>query len=290
LRSKKTTGKGGNSRPFKKNFSKGRSSTGRLAAEKSPRASSARDSKNHEIKVHGLHACKSLSDSRRQDVIRVYLTEARAKVFSSLMKWCAQEKKTYHLVSAAEMEKVTNSVHHEGVCILAKTKPFLNEAVFVDKYLGKPGCFLYLDGVGNPHNIGAILRTCAHFGIKAIIGEADKLLPLTPAAYRIAEGGAEHVELVFVKSGPQFFEKAKLRQYQLVGTSSHKGSSLYDAKLNANTIFILGAEVTGVTADSFAASSQVVQIPGSGDVESLNVSAATALLSGEYFRQHKQGK
>ncbi len=243
-----------------------------------------------EIKIHGLHACKGLVENRRHDVIRLYLTDNVAKEFGSLMKWCAKEKKAYHIVTEQELEKITDTVHHEGVCILAKERPPLSEAIFIDKAFTKPGCFLYLDGVSNPHNIGAIIRTCAHFGVTAIIGERGNLTPLTPAAYRIAEGGAEHVKLVLVDSKAEFFEKAKKSKFQLVGTSSYKGAPLYQSKLNPKTIFIMGAEVTGITKDSFAASSQLLQIPGSGKVESLNVSVATALLSGEYYRQHIQNK
>jgi RNA methyltransferase, TrmH family len=243
-----------------------------------------------EIKIHGLYACKGVVEHRQHDVIRLYLTESRATQFSGLMKWCAKEKKAYHIVTDQELEKVTDTVHHEGVCILAKARPPLREELFLNKALENPACFLYLDGVGNPHNIGAIIRTCAHFGITAIIGEKGKLSPLTPAGYRIAEGGAEHVKMVIVDSGAAFFEKAKQKKFQLVGTSSYKGSPLYEAKLNPKTIFIMGAEVAGMTKGSFSASSQILKIPGSGKVESLNVSTATALLTGEYYRQHQSGK
>src|ERR1700738_2090470 len=110
-----------------------------------------------EIKIYGLHACLALFEQRPEAIIRVYCDEPRVKLLSGLLKWCATHKKAYHIIPDEELEKVTQSVHHEGVCVLAKqveTLTFKDLLRQLSK-LPKKQCWLYLDGVGNPHNLGS---------------------------------------------------------------------------------------------------------------------------------------
>ena len=150
-----------------------------------------------EIKYYGLHACLAIWEKRPQDIIRVYLDPSNVKTFSRLLKWCAEQKKTYHIIPFGELNQVSDSVHHEGVCILARDLPFLTDDGVI-AYLNQNSyrsSLLYLDGVQNPHNLGSIMRTCAHFGVPLILGEAGQIPPLTPSACRIAKGAAEIVRL-----------------------------------------------------------------------------------------------
>src|SRR5690606_24816191 len=113
-----------------------------------------------------------------------------------LMKYLAQEKRAYHLADERELEKVTQSEHHEGVCLLVQDFPlFTIEAFVATLPPGKPVCMLALDGVSNPHNLGAIMRVAAHYGVSAIITDQPQLLR-SGAAMRTAEGGATFIKLV----------------------------------------------------------------------------------------------
>lgn len=149
-----------------------------------------------EQKYYGVHACLAILKHRPLDIIRVYLRESNIQIFTPLLRLCAQLKKAYHIVPDDDLNRITESIHHEGICILSKE---LLPISFEDclPQLNKPKiCLLYLDGVQNPHNIGSIIRSCAHFGIKYILG--DRLPILSPSACRIAKGGAELVKLVQV--------------------------------------------------------------------------------------------
>jgi RNA methyltransferase, TrmH family len=237
-----------------------------------------------EQKYYGIHACFTLWKMRPDDVIRVYIHESNMKFFSPVLKWCAQHKKAYHVVSNDELGKITGSVHHEGICILAKELKNLNFVDCLKQLKSDKICLLYLDGVQNPHNIGSILRSCAHFNIPFILG--DQLPTLSPSACRIAKGGAEYVRLVNISEPKKALEDLAKRGFKFIGTSSHGGVSLYKSTLPARTVFAFGNESSGMSEAMLKSSHMNIQIPGTGHVESLNVSVATSLCLGEYARQH----
>ncbi len=237
-----------------------------------------------ELKYYGFHACFALWKKRPQDIIRVYLDSRHVKILGPVLKWCAQEKKAYHIVPEKDLEKVTDSVHHEGICILAKEASLGSvEELFSQAKKNSKMCLLYLDGVENPHNIGSILRTAAHFGIPFVLGE--KLSSLSPSACRIAKGGAEHVRLISLSNPIQTFEKLKSLGFSLITTSSHGGTSLFQFRFPSKSILVLGSESGGIGKSLLKLSSHKIQIPGSGHIESLNVSVAAALCLGEYCKQ-----
>ncbi len=242
-----------------------------------------------EIKYYGVHACLALFEKRPEDLIRVYLDESNLKMFKKVLKWCAEHKKAYHLIPASELDKVSDSVHHEGVCFLAKALPTLRETDVLSLLSNKNDkiCLLYLDGVQNPHNVGSILRSAAHFGISYILGEKGKLPNLTPSACRIAKGGAEVVKLVILDRPEDTLKKLKKLGFSFIGTSSHKGVSLYQFDFPSRSIIAMGGETMGLSPACVAVEDHQIEIPGTGEVESLNVSVATSLCLGEYYRQHQ---
>jgi TrmH RNA methyltransferase len=240
-----------------------------------------------EIKYYGLHACQALWEKRPQDIIRVYLDPKNVKIFSRLLKWCADQKKAYHIIPIDELDRVSDSVHHEGVCILAKELPFLTDDGLISRISQSPSvCLLYLDGVQNPHNLGSIMRTCAHFNIPFILGEAGQIPALTPSACRIAKGAAEVVRLAALQKPMPFLNQLKKKGFSFIATSSHPGSSLYQFSFPRRSIIALGSESCGISKAFQSLSESRLQIPGSGAMESLNVSVAAALCLGEYYRQH----
>ncbi len=240
-----------------------------------------------ELKYYGFYACIKLWESRPDDIIRVYLEQRHVKALSPLLKWCAGRSKAYHIVSAEELSKVSDSIHHEGLCILARELPMLNFSTVLEK-LGTvqgPICLLYLDGVQNPHNTGSIMRVCAHFGVSYILGERALLPKVAPSAYRIAQGGAECVGLVPIDNLKQSFQRLEQAGFRIVASSSHGGKSLYRYKFSPRTVIIMGSESEGVSNKLLEVSKETLLIPGTGLVESLNVSVATGLFLGEYQRQ-----
>ncbi|MBN1914367.1 MAG: hypothetical protein JW769_00560 [Parachlamydiales bacterium] len=235
--------------------------------------------KTKEVKYYGIHACTALFQKRKDDIITIFITQENIRSFSPILKWCAGKKKAYHIVTNEEMVKITDSMHHEGLAILAKEKPLLSL-----KEVDKASFLLYLDGVENPHNVGSIVRSMMHFGIPYLLGDTKTLKPLPPSACRIAQGGAEYISLIAIDPKKDITTLQK-KGFSLFATSSHEGQSLYQTPFAKKTLLILGAEGHGVSSYWLSSADVTMRIPGTSVVESLNVSVAAGVFLGEYWRQ-----
>lgn len=240
-----------------------------------------------ELKYYGVAACQSLWQKRPEDIIRIYLVEERLKEFSPLLKWAAGQRLTYHIVTDTDLEKLTESIHHQGICILAREAEAFNfRALLAElKTRTEPVMIAYLDGVENPHNLGAILRSCAHFGIPYILGEALKLPAASPSACRVAEGGAEYVKLVKLRDRNKDLAELQKIGFEILTTAAN-GHSVYQHQFSQRSILVMGAEVTGVSKFMHDLADAKIKLPGTGNVESLNVASAFTAIASEFQRQN----
>lgn len=243
---------------------------------------------NAERKIYGINACQSFFQRFPERIIRAWITEEAAKIsFGPMMKYLAQEKRAYHLADGEELERVTESSHHEGVCLLIQELPvFTPESWLAGLKPGKPVCVLALDGVSNPHNLGAIMRVAAHFGVGAILTE-NALALRTGSAMRTAEGGATHVMVMGTDNLVKTLNLLKKNDFTVLATSSHESASLYEAALPERLVLVLGEEQEGVSARVLQVAHGRIAIGGTGWVESLNVSVAAGVLLSEFWRQHR---
>ena len=238
--------------------------------------------KNQETKVYGRHACQKLFEKRPDDIVRAYLTEEGVFTFRSMMKHLAEKKVAYHLVEKEEIDNITKATHHEGICLIVKNKvqPTLKELL---ETKGR-NLILALEVVENPHNLGAIMRSAAHFGVSGILYEAKVPVANSAAAIRTSEGGYESVSNIQVEDWNMVMDIAKRQGYSFFATSSHEGTSLYETEFPDKTILFLGAEGEGLSNKMMKKMTNLM-IPGTGEVESLNVSNATVTLLSEWYRQ-----
>ncbi len=250
---------------------------------------SAGEKRKTESKFYGTHACKAIFSQRRDDIIRAYFTDRSKLEFRELASWCAKQRLAYHLVSEDELATITSSVHHEGVCLVVKKRSYISAEEMLRrlKQDQNSGLIFYLDGVGNPHNLGAILRSAANFGVQYIIGKLGELPELSPSAARIAEGGAEFVELIAVENPESLLKSLAGVGFETIATDSHGGHELWSTALPKRTVMVMGAEILGVSKKILALSKKRIQIPGTGKIESLNVSVAAGILAAEFHRQHR---
>ncbi|MCK6551623.1 rRNA methyltransferase [Myxococcota bacterium] len=242
-----------------------------------------------ELKVCGLNAVLAIAERRREDIIRVYLVEERVRELGPLLRWCAAERRAYHVVDADELERVADTIHHEGVCILARPRaqPSLDALAAALDHERGPACVLFLEDVRNPHNLGAILRTAAHFGVRAVLVDHGGDVSFTPGLLRTAEGGAEAVDVVSIEDPRDALEMLVERGFTILATSSHARRSIYDLELPPRVVFLMGAEGEGLSKALLGFAHERVVVSGTGEVESLNVSAATAVLTSEHWRTHR---
>ena len=221
------------------------------------------------------------------DLRKVYLLETRIPDLKAVLAWCVQRKLGYRVVEAADLDKLTASQHHEGVCFEARRFPLLSLSTLLQRLppAPKPAVVVWLDGVGNPHNFGAVLRSAANFGAHGLLLTADSALALSGAAFRVAEGGAECVPIAQIRAGEDVFGALRNAELSVAATVPREGESLYAARLPARVAFVLGAEGGGMRQNLIDRADLHLTIPGTGAVESLNVAASAAVLFGEYYRQ-----
>jgi RNA methyltransferase, TrmH family len=237
-----------------------------------------------EVKVHGRHASQSLFAQRPEDVVRVYVASDAVKELGELLHGCAERRLPYKVVGRDELEAITESKHHEGICVVAR--PRRRRPLEDVLRAPGPGWLVALADVGNPHNLGAILRTAAHFGARAVLvaGSAP-----SPAAFRTAQGGAEHVEILTGEDLAPALEMCRKRDFTVCATSSHEGTLLYARPLPERAVVLFGSEGEGVPRALLRQADVTLRIPGTGAVESLNVASSAAVILAELWRQHWGG-
>ena len=247
------------------------------AADEHP-AHPSRARRDVELRLYGLNAVHAVFARRPQAIRKLYLIEARIPAVQPLLKWCVANRVGYRVVDEADLDRLAASTHHEGIVADVLREEPQSLSNWLRDLRDGPQCALWLDGVGNPHNFGAILRSAAHFGIGAILLPKHSPLALSGAAARVAEGGAEAVPMV--RLGRQDNSIAQLRSagFTLAATVVKGGSDVFEATLPQRLVFVLGSEGEGMDRELAAACDLRVSIPGSGAVESLNVAAATAVL------------
>ena len=254
------------------------------AGEPQARDYHPQERRDAELRLYGLNAIRAVFARRPQAVRKLYLLESRIPQLQPLLKWCVANRVGYRVVEEGDLHKLAASAHHEGVVADVLREEAVPLSAWLRELADGPHCLLWLDGVGNPHNLGAILRSAAHFGVSAVLLPKQSTLALSGAAARVAEGGAEAVP--FVRLGREDNAIAQLHGagFQLAATVVRGGSDLFAAKLPQRLVYVLGAEGEGMSPELAAACDLKLSIPGSGAVESLNVAAATAVLLAQWAR------
>ena len=250
----------------------------RAPAPPSPSAPVEVRSAGREVRIHGLNAVRAVH-ARRPDAIRkLYLSQARVADLKPLLAWCAAHRVGYRIVEDGDLQKLAASQHHEGVVADVLRAPIPGVQAWLDALPEGPQLAIWLDGVGNPHNFGAILRSSAHFGVAAILLPEHARLDVSGAAARVAEGGAEAVPLVRLDSTPASMDALRRAGFSLAATLVDGGDDVLARPLPRRLVYVMGAEGEGMDRALAADCDLRVSIPGSGAVESLNVAAATAVL------------
>ncbi len=244
------------------------------------RSGPARD----ELKLCGLTAVRARFARDPGSILRLFFDYPTGKQIGVMCKVLAQGKKVYRCVEPAELEKIAGSIHHGGivaVCAPAALKAATSDELA--KWARRGEAVLVLDRIGNAHNLGAIARTAAFFGVPRIVipDDAASAKP-TDAAHRVAEGGFEHLEVWQTKNLAAFAKDLGAAGYEVIGAATRGGRADATHAQNRKPVaLLLGNEEHGLAPDVTAACTRLVTIPGTGKVESLNVSVAAAVLMWE---------
>jgi TrmH RNA methyltransferase len=227
----------------------------------------------------GMAAVRAVFLARPQAVLRLFYLPERAGFARPLAAHMARQRKPYREVGAAELARIAGTTHHGGICAVAQARfaePLRGHALPPD--LPPAPLLPVLDGIGNPHNLGAIARSAAFFGCRSLLLSDDpRQADLSDAAFRTAEGGLEHLRVLRARNLPALLKGMRGRYLTLAAIPAG-GTPPARIPRDRPIALILGNEEEGVPAATRTACEAAVTLPGSGQVESLNVAAAAAVL------------
>jgi len=267
--------------------------------------------RHDELKLCGLAAVRARWQRDPASIKRLYFDYATGRKIGVMCKALSAARKVYRCVEPAELEKVAGTVHHGGI-VAVVGEPLLRTPTphDVQTWVRQGAPLLLIDRIGNAHNLGALARTAAFFGVPHLVLRSDPAAARpNDAAYRVAEGGFEALAVWLVRDLPAFLRELGGAGYEVIGAATRGAPMLgknpkfetRNSKLETRNqgrvvrnpepgtpsskpvALILGNEEQGLAPEVAAACSRLVTIPGSGQVESLNVSVAGAVLMWEYF-------
>jgi len=238
--------------------------------------------------LYGLHSVAALLKSAPQRILQLYCLQGRSdQRVQKLLKLAEAQGLSVQPMARNKLDQLSDGEQHQGLVAVCRPGPQYDENYLFDRLaqLDKPAFLLILDGVTDPHNLGACLRSAEAAGVDMVIIPKDKSAGLSPVARKVACGAAEILPLIPVTNLARSLKRLRQEGIWLVGAAGEADSSLYQADLSGPLGLVMGAEGEGLRRLTRETCDFLVKIPMAGQVASLNVSVATGICLFEALRQ-----
>ncbi|MBZ0334387.1 23S rRNA (guanosine(2251)-2'-O)-methyltransferase RlmB [Marinobacter sp. AL4B] len=237
--------------------------------------------------VFGWHAVDAVLKREPERLLRVWIQTGRQdKRVKSVTEALDGLGVRWSVVHRRELDERVSGVHQGVVAKVSESREWTEADLLAQlASSNKPPFLLVLDGVTDPHNLGACMRTADAVGVQAVIVPKDKSASLTPVARKVACGAAETVPFVRVTNLARFLRELKDQGVWLIGTAGESDANLFQADFKGPVALVMGAEGKGMRRLTREHCDQLVNIPMHGHVDSLNVSVATGVCLYEALRQ-----
>ena len=243
---------------------------------------------SHQV-LAGFHAVIARLRHAPSSIKELYVEASRRdKRMQSFIEQAQAANIRVHPVAVDRLDGLSRGVKHQGVVALAEENKL---AIDVDEVLdlledkGEVPLLLILDGVTDPHNLGACLRTADAAGVHAVIAPRDRAVGMNSSVQRVACGAAETIPYIMVTNLARTMRQLKDRDVWLVGTDDQAEGTMYSVDARRPMAWVMGAEGEGMRRLTRETCDELVTIPMAGSVESLNVSVASAVCLYETVRQ-----
>jgi TrmH RNA methyltransferase len=226
-----------------------------------------------------MQAVTSLLARAPERLVRLFISPALRGRAPDLLRMVQQRGRPCREVPPEELQRVAGTAMHGGIVAVARPQPIADfDPEVARQWATMHRLVIALDGVSNPHNLGAIARSMAFFGVHGLLlaDHPAQALP-SDAAYRVAEGGLDALDLYRVRRWPTPLARLK-PVYRIVGTALEGAMPLAKLPRDKSIVLVLGNEEAGISAALRGVCDDVVRIEGAGAVQSLNVAASTAIL------------
>ena len=242
--------------------------------------------------LFGFHAVAVRLKMAPASIVEVYVDPTRRDArMRQFVDRCKEAQVRIIESDSLRIAKLAGSHGHQGVAALVQP---VSQARSLDDLLDQveqgdnpPPLLLVLDGVTDPHNLGACLRVADGAGANAVIAPKDHAAGINATVAKVASGAAETMPYFMVTNLARTLNELKERNIWIIGTSDDADKSIYDVDLKGPVALVLGAEGPGMRQLSRKTCDELVSIPMQGAVESLNVSVASAVCLYEAMRQRR---
>ena len=242
--------------------------------------------------IYGIHAVRHALRKTPGEVLELWVQDGKhnSSEITGIVDMAGSAGISTQQVSRDAIDKLSSGAVHQGVVIKRRIR---DKAVndlesLIAKLENSNPLLLVLDGVQDPHNLGACLRTANATGADAVIIPKDRSVSLNATVSKIASGAAEHTPVIAVTNLARTLEQIKQQGVWCFGLAEEADSEVYAIDLTVPLALVLGAEGRGLRQNTRKHCDQLVKIPMAGEVESLNVSVAAAVCLYETLRQRRK--
>lgn len=244
----------------------------------------------HEICLLGFHAIRARLKAAPDSVLRIVFDGQRKDHrLNALLKLADQSGTKCVSESTLVMDRLAKGQRHQGVLAFAKPREQPDSlSALLDQMEGLPTAqqwLVVLDGVTDPHNLGAILRSADAAGAAGVVAPRDKSAPLNEVAARVSAGASDHLPYLQVTNLARAIDELQQADYRVIGLAGEAQASLYKTDLTGRIALVFGAEGDGMRRLTRERCDELVRLPMQGSVESLNVSVACGVVCYEALRQ-----
>lgn len=236
--------------------------------------------------IYGFHAVTSRLRQSAESVKELYLDAAREdRRAQDLVKVAEARGARVMRVDEKRLDGLTHHARHQGVAARIEVARLPAHIDDVLEALHEPALLLILDGVTDPHNLGACLRVADAMGVHAVVAPKDRAVGINATVSKVASGAAETVPYIAVTNLARTMRELKEQGIWAIGAEERAEQDLYAAKLTGPLAWVLGAEGEGMRRLTREHCDELVRIPMLGSVESLNVSVSAGICLAETRRQ-----
>jgi 23S rRNA (guanosine2251-2'-O)-methyltransferase len=234
----------------------------------------------------GWHVVLAALEEGKSRPVEIFLIAGRQDERSRRVETLARQQQIpiQHL-ARSDLDLKVPGLRHQGVVARIEDDAIEEDEDILEQPADQGGLILVLDGVQDPHNLGACLRTAEAAGVKAVVVPRDRAASLTPVARKASAGASERLPLISVTNLARTLRRLKELGYWLTGLAGDAEESLHDVDLTGPLVLVVGAEGEGMRRLTRETCDRVVRIPMAKPAESLNVSVATGVALFEALRQ-----
>ena len=241
--------------------------------------------------IYGFHAVASRLRQRAGAVKEIYLDPTREDRRARDLANTARERGVRILmVDGARLDGLTGHARHQGVAARVDAAAPVRDLDEILDGLDEPALLLILDGITDPHNLGACLRVADAMGVHAVVAPKDRAAGITPTVEKVASGAVGSIPFITVTNLARTMRELKEREIWLIGADQQAERELYEIKFDLPLAWVLGAEGEGIRRLTRENCDELARIPMLGSVESLNVSVSAGICLAETRRYRRAKK